>query len=1069
MLVLLTALRWQVSSWVIQLMDRRAMTGRTVGGEREFFVLLEALGEFKARSLSGDPSDRALARAAGVTATTIGDWLRGAQFPQDIGRVLTVVRAVAARAASCGIGDKDIDIQGLFDEHRWRKAYQDEARRRAQVTSESVEQAQATAALAGPPSGRLLDQVSDPFALEVHRPMQPDHLRQELPVLPEYVSREHDGELAQVVAAAVAGQSGVAVLVGGSSTGKTRASWEALNLLRGRTPPWRLWHPIDPSRPEAALRELPAIGPRTVVWLNEAQFYLDAGDGVGERVAAGLRELLRNPARGPVLVLATMWPSFWDGLTGRPQANEDLHTQARELLAGRDITVPDVFTPLQLAKLTESHDPRLAQAAAGAQEGQVIQYLAGAPELLARYRNAPAGATALIHAAMDARRMGMRPALPHSFLEAAASGYLTDDEWERLADDWLEQALAYTATPCKGVRGPVTRIRPRPGRTTDLVSGRASEPAYRLADYLDQYGRRARRASIPPEAFWDAAVSHANPADLRPLGNAAERSSLPRVAARLYKRATAHGDPVAAATLVSLLHRLYPTDRRPADWVTAHAASDDPGGVARLLDALREAGAADQVIMLAGRAAAHTRLDDPGGVARLLDALREAGAAEQVTVLLARHPAAHTTLDNANSVARLLDALREADATDQIAVLLARRPAAHVVVTHTMGVAALLNAMRRVAATDQVAILANRSAARAPLDHPGGTAALLHALRMAEAADQVAVLLSRRPADHAELDSLGGVTTLLHELREAGAADQVAILADRTATHAALADPGGTAALLYELRMAEVADQIAMLLSRRPADHAQLDHPDRVTALLHELHEVGATSQVTTLANRSAAQAPLDHPGSTAALLHALRMVKAADQVAVLLNRRPADHAQLDHLDGITALLHELHEAGATSQVTTLANRSAAQAPLDDPRRTVALLRALRMAEAADQVAVLLSRRPADHAQLDYPDGIAALLHELREAGAIDQVAILANRAATHAALMHPGGAAALLRALRMAEAADQVAVLLSDAPPITPSWTTPMGSQRCCTSCARRARPTRSPYWPIAQPRTPS
>jgi hypothetical protein len=65
--------------------------------------------------------------------------------------------------------------------------------------------------------------------------------------------------------------------------------------------------------PDAALRELPRIGPRTVVWLNEAQFYLDvAGTGLGERVAAGLRELLRDPARAPVLVLATLWPAFWD-------------------------------------------------------------------------------------------------------------------------------------------------------------------------------------------------------------------------------------------------------------------------------------------------------------------------------------------------------------------------------------------------------------------------------------------------------------------------------------------------------------------------------------------------------------------------------------------------------------------------------------------------------------------------------------------------------------------------------------------------------------------------------------
>src|SRR6202007_177569 len=121
-----------------------------------------------------------------------------------------------------------------------------------------------------------------------------------LPVLPAYVPRAHDTALGSVVQAAATGRSGIAVLVGGSSTGKPRAGWEALQPLRDQPGPWRLWHPIDPSRPEAALRDLPGIGPRTVVWLNEAQFSLEVAEGgLGEQVAAGLRELLRDPGRAP--------------------------------------------------------------------------------------------------------------------------------------------------------------------------------------------------------------------------------------------------------------------------------------------------------------------------------------------------------------------------------------------------------------------------------------------------------------------------------------------------------------------------------------------------------------------------------------------------------------------------------------------------------------------------------------------------------------------------------------------------------------------------------------------------
>ena len=102
-----------------------------------------------------------------------------------------------------------------------------------------------------------------------------------LPVLPAYVPREHDEDLGRVVRAAAQGRSGIAVLVGGSSTGKTRACWEALGVLRDLPESWRVWHPIDPSRPDAALAELPGIEPRTVVWLNEAQFYLRRRRGAG--------------------------------------------------------------------------------------------------------------------------------------------------------------------------------------------------------------------------------------------------------------------------------------------------------------------------------------------------------------------------------------------------------------------------------------------------------------------------------------------------------------------------------------------------------------------------------------------------------------------------------------------------------------------------------------------------------------------------------------------------------------------------------------------------------------------
>ena len=74
----------------------------------------------------------------------------------------------------------------------------------------------------------------------------------------------------------------------------------------------------------------------------------------------------------------------------------------------------------------------------------------------------------------------------------------------------------------------------------------------------------------------------------------------------------------------------------------AHAALDNLGGVASLLDALRKADAQAQVTALAARAAGQAPLDDnnPYAVRFLLDSLQKAGAHEQAAALASRLPAA---------------------------------------------------------------------------------------------------------------------------------------------------------------------------------------------------------------------------------------------------------------------------------------------------------------------------------------------------------------------------------------------------------------------------------------------
>ena len=419
-----------------------------------------------------------------------------------------------------------------------------------------------------------------------------------------------------MVRAAAEGSSGIAVLVGGSSTGKTRACWEALQLLRDQAAVAAVAsdRPVPPR-----CRAARAAGHRAAdrgVAERGPVLPRRADGGLGERVAAGLRELLRDPARAPVLVLATLWPQFWDALTARPAGGADPHAQARELLAGHDITVPAAFTAAQLQRLGEAGDARLAQAGRGG-AGRAGDPVPGRGAGAA----GPVPQRAACRGGADPRGDGCPPpghgaGLPQAFLEAAAPGYLTDAEWDALGEDWLEQALAYTAVPCKGVRGPLTRIRPRPARSriTGPGSGGGDEqtaggqasiagvPLYRLADYLEQHGRAHRKGQLPPAGFWAAAARHAFPGDQAALGDAAHDRGLYRAAAQLHKNAAAHGNPNAVFYLMPTLRTHFRADVRPVHWAAAHAALDDPGAVAWLLGRLREAGA-----RRAGRRAAGPR------------------------------------------------------------------------------------------------------------------------------------------------------------------------------------------------------------------------------------------------------------------------------------------------------------------------------------------------------------------------------------------------------------------------------------------------------------------------------
>ncbi|MFD9984045.1 hypothetical protein ACFWZJ_27100 [Streptomyces massasporeus] len=810
---------------------------------------------------------------------------------------------------------------------------------------------------AGRPVGEFDDRLvlSD---LEVRPAFDAGGARERLGSLPVYVRREFDHLLRDVIAAAEAGQSGIAVLVGESSTGKTRALWEAVRKLPVG---WRVWHPLSPTRPDATLAELSDLAPRTVVWLNEAQLYLGP-EPLGEQVAAGLRTLLHDATRGPILVLATLWPDHWCTLTAR--SSPDWHSQARQLLEGHDIAVPAAFTATDLAALSDvaDADPRLAEAAERSQGSQVTQYLAGVPVLLNRFHNAQGATRALIHAAMDARRLGAGPHLPLSWLDAAAPGYLTAAEWSATNRDWLTQALDYVTQDCNGIPGILTQVkateprnqRPHPATPPSLHPLHAQGPLYQLTDYLDQYGRLHRANEVPPIDFWTAASAHARPTDLGALGTSAWNYGLYRDASQLHKQAIAHGSPDAAASLVSHFRRLQPADPRPAFWAVTHVPLSNPSAVARLLDALRKAAAKRQTAALLARdPASHVTLDNPSAIAWLLGALRKARARKQVTILAAR-VTEHVVLEEPTAAASLLSALRKAKATEQAAALVGR----------TVGnvdpstAASLIGPLQKVGANDQVTALSARAAAQVALNDPSVVAPLLDALHKVGSKEQVTALVDRDPAGQVVLDNAMAVAWLLRAFYRVGAAEQT-----------------------------------SRLLARDPASHASLDNPTAVSDLLDALRTSGATDQVDAVVARDpAAHAPLNNPSAVARLLDALRMTEATEQIAALLARDPSTHVSLNNPDAVSDLLGALHRVGAAEQADTLLARDpATHTSLSNLQAATRLLNAFERAEATAQVSILAERLSAARSEAKFAVGdhqSGRGRGEIGNAGALGQVGL---------------------------------------------------------------------------------
>ena len=480
-----------------------------------------------------------------------------------------------------------------------------------------------------PAAGVRVSQA-DPRLLGVHSAISVPEVPNQVP--PTYVPRDADdgqfGVRAKIAAAAERG--GFVLLVGGSSVGKTRSAFEAVTAL---LPDWWLVHPAGHGE-VAALATAPM--PRTVVWMDELQLYLDGEHGLTGGV---VRALLNAP--DPVVIIATIWPDRYTACTGLPASGDaDPHARERQVLELAEvIRIAPAFSPAEQERAcaAAARDQRLAIALESAGYG-LTQTLAAAPQLVARWEDAQTAspyAWAVLTAALDAARLGARLPLSADFLRAAAPGYCTSQQQAEAPDNWLEQALAYATGKLYGAAAALSPTGPGMGR----VAG------YTVADYLIQHASRERRYARVPASTWDAILNHiSDPADTVRLADSAERRLLYRYAIPLYRHAADAGDGNAASAAAALLY-----GRGDLDGLRARAGAGDSHANSQLVNLFFMRGDVDEL---------RTRADvgDSWAAERLAELLAGRGEVDGLRAL--------ADAGDGNASRRLVDLLAERGEVD---------------------------------------------------------------------------------------------------------------------------------------------------------------------------------------------------------------------------------------------------------------------------------------------------------------------------------------------------------------------------------------------------------------------
>ncbi|MDH6544223.1 hypothetical protein [Streptomyces sp. SPB4] len=796
--------------------------------------------------------------------------------------------------------------------------------------------------------------------------------------LTPYLVRPHDHELDRLLTPALDGSvSAFVVLTGDSSTGKTRALYEALLRLVPARP---LWRPTN----AAALADLLNTGrltPGAVLWLNEAQRFL-----YGERseeAAAALRELLMT--RTGVIVVGTLWTfPYWADLT-RPAVDADPHSHVRALLESpvtHRVPVPADLTTAEHSAWKDladsSGDPRMGQAVRiGAADGQVIQHLSGGPALLDAYRRGPGAhfthaEHALVAAAIAARHLGHFAPLSEELLARIADSALPPHH--RPAEpDWAGDTLLALTT---GVRadGSRTDIRCTLTALTALRDTSGGRTTYEPADYLHQNLAATGEVPAPTPALWEALTACTTDLhSLVRLSHEAQRRDFRKQAVLLLCRTAASGYLQWIALLL-LVPRDDDSRKSMALWMADHIGFDSLL-TARLRLAEFDGEGPDVTARFAARVVSRADLTDADVVEKLFGMLRELGHEK---LLMDLDPVERVRLPAPRGAFTFLVRLVDAGCTDHAVRLADRILHLDLPLRDPMAMAGLLQVLRVCEHLPETAkVLSREAAEQADLSDSGLALDLVQELQDGGHAEP-ACLLAHRIADVVEPEDTEGVASVLYEMSALGMGSAARRLAERAVPRVALEDPDAVAWLLSELGSCGLGDWVDALLARDPLTEVVIGPVRKVTLLLWTLTALDRADLARRLVARSLPEIELDDAEFTAGFFDTLALLHGPPATARFA-QRAVEEVPLSHIAGLRFLARSLRDHHQLDALERLAGRAVA-ATGPDTSTFPDLLRVLRE-QGLDTCARAMIDQAVSHPGLDEAVTDTGLLRSLRMAG----------------------------------------------------------------------------------------